>query len=310
MTTKQMAAIERVEAFSKDDIGYVSKLDLREVCAVARQTSGQAGEKWYAEAIDSRPCTCPPGEGPRLCPHKHALSECLAAANLSPNAPAEETPTHSHCANGCEKSVAELRCAKCGGRWIECDPEACEVPTAALSQSAADGGTWPSDLGARVLAIADAYKAEGEMIGQDTPAPDSWAATLYQAAKALGRAPGLPGAWPDEAAVERALASFYPMKRTVTWLPATRSDMRAALLAAGAPPHEWRPVEDELPDIRERVILGWKAFPGMAAHIELGWRTATGWANTYGKQFSGAPDYWMRPHAVPAPPSDSQGGVK
>jgi hypothetical protein len=44
----------------------------------------------------------------------------------------QETADHHHCANGCEKAVAvqsgeRLVCARCGGDWVRCGPEICDL---------------------------------------------------------------------------------------------------------------------------------------------------------------------------------------
>jgi hypothetical protein len=68
---------------------------------------------------------------------------------------------------------------------------------------------------------------------------------------------------------------------------------------------EWRETDDDARD-GERMNLCWKAFGGIAAHVELGrWSAAKmAWVNTYGRPFSGAPDYYQRLPEPPAPRPD------
>lgn len=58
----------------------------------------------------------------------------------------------------------------------------------------------------------------------------------------------------------------------------------------------WEPIETA-PKDRQRILLCWKAFGGVKAHIELGyWSDAKkAWCNTYGHEFSGDADYWFPP---------------
>ncbi len=64
---------------------------------------------------------------------------------------------------------------------------------------------------------------------------------------------------------------------------------------------EWRETDDDARD-GERMNLCWKAFGGISAHVELGrWSAAKmTWVNTYGRPFSGEPDYYQR---LPEPPA-------
>lgn len=77
-----------------------------------------------------------------------------------------------------------------------------------------------------------------------------------------------------------------------------------ALLAALPSCEGWRPVS-EAPKDGARILLCWKAIPGLSEHVELGkWKSPNGdfvggWCNTYGKAFNGTPDYYM---PLPSPP--------
>lgn len=64
----------------------------------------------------------------------------------------------------------------------------------------------------------------------------------------------------------------------------------------------WLPIESA-PTDGERIILCWHDDPVLSDHVELGmWKAfglgVSGWANTYGKAFSGSPTHWR---ALPAP---------
>lgn len=56
--------------------------------------------------------------------------------------------------------------------------------------------------------------------------------------------------------------------------------------------YQWQPI-GVAPRDGTRINLGWKAVQGLSKHVELGrFSASSGWCNTYGKPFSGEPDYW------------------
>jgi hypothetical protein len=65
---------------------------------------------------------------------------------------------------------------------------------------------------------------------------------------------------------------------------------------------QWQPIETAPTG---RILLGWKAFPGMDEHVELGWKRCGGFVNTYGHPFSGLPDCWM-----PLPKIDARAALE
>lgn len=63
----------------------------------------------------------------------------------------------------------------------------------------------------------------------------------------------------------------------------------------------WRTISADA-KTQARMLLCWKAFSGLPAHVELGyWSDAKkAWCNTYGESFSGEPNFYM---PLPTPPA-------
>jgi hypothetical protein len=125
------------------------------------------------------------------------------------------------------------------------------------------------------------------------------------------QAPGdpLPGAWPDGATVERAQrAVSKELKPLSGWLSYndehTRAIAVAALLAAPPPP-EWRRIDQNTPTGRKGcfVIAQYPNGPTWSDPY-FAWQESGKWQRW---PHAFPPTHWM---PLPAPPSDSQGGVK
>lgn len=131
--------------------------------------------------------------------------------------------------------------------------------------------------------------------------------------EAPGDPPGLPGAWPTDDDAIKALWAWFGHTWTGKILPEDIEGMKRAIRAAAHPPPEWRPIETAPRDgttvmlwVRWARIGGVVPGPTFARcqHPKLGWERES---HGHGRIADAIIDGWQ---PLPAPPSDSQGGMK